>query len=112
GVGRYENIAVFVPNTVPSDRIVAKIEFVKKNLAIASIDQILTPSRDRVRPSCIVADKCGGCQWQAVSYPAQLRTKQNLVLQAMQRNGGFNADLLEELITPNFGANESLHYLN
>ncbi|MFN8796842.1 MAG: TRAM domain-containing protein, partial [Pseudanabaena sp.] len=51
GVGRSENIAVFVPNTVPSDRIVAKIEFVKKNLAIASIDQILTPSRDRVRPS-------------------------------------------------------------
>lgn len=112
GVGRYENIAVFVPNTVPSDRIVAKIEFVKKNLAIASIDQILTPSRDRVRPSCIVADKCGGCQWQAVSYPAQLRTKQNLVLQAMQRIGGFNADLLEELITPIVGAKESLHYRN
>ncbi|MFM7885874.1 MAG: 23S rRNA (uracil(1939)-C(5))-methyltransferase RlmD [Pseudanabaena sp.] len=112
GVGRYENIAIFVPNTVPSDRLIAKIEFVKKNFAIASIDKILTPSSDRVRPSCIVADKCGGCQWQAVSYSAQLRTKQNLVLQAMQRIGGFNPELLEEIISPIVGAKESLHYRN
>ncbi|NMF59784.1 23S rRNA (uracil(1939)-C(5))-methyltransferase RlmD [Pseudanabaena yagii] len=112
GVGRYENIAIFVPNTVPGDRIAAKLEFVKKNFAHASIEKILTPSSDRVRPNCIVADKCGGCQWQAVSYPAQLRTKQNIVLQALQRIGGFDSDLLEELISPIVGAKDSLHYRN
>ncbi len=112
GVGRYENIAIFVPNTVPGDRIAAKLEFVKKNFAHASIEKILTPSSDRVRPNCIVADKCGGCQWQAVSYPAQLRTKQNIVLQALQRIGGFDADILEELISPIVGAKDSLHYRN
>ena len=112
GVGRYENIAIFVPNSVPGDRIAAKLEFVKKNFAHASIERVVRPSRDRVRPSCIVADKCGGCQWQAVSYPAQLETKQNLVLQALQRIGGFDQDLLAELVSPIVGAAESLHYRN
>ncbi len=112
GVGRYENIAIFVPNSVPGDRIAAKLEFVKKNFAHASIERVVRPSRDRVRPSCIVADKCGGCQWQAVSYPAQLETKQNLVLQALQRIGGFDQDLLAELVAPIVGAAESLHYRN
>jgi 23S rRNA (uracil1939-C5)-methyltransferase len=112
GVGRFENIAIFVPNSVPGDRLTAKLEFVKKNFAHGSIEKILTPSSDRVRPSCIVADKCGGCQWQAVSYPAQLRTKQNIVQQALQRIGGFNLEVLEELLSPIVGAADSLHYRN
>ncbi|ELS33846.1 MULTISPECIES: 23S rRNA (uracil(1939)-C(5))-methyltransferase RlmD [Pseudanabaena] len=112
GVGRYENIAIFVPNSVPGDRLQVKLEFVKKNFANASIEKILTPSSDRVRPSCIVADKCGGCQWQAVSYPAQLRTKQNIVLQALQRIGGFSPEMLTDLISPIVGAKDSLHYRN
>jgi len=112
GVGRYENIAIFVPNSVPGDRLTAKLEFVKKNFAHGSIEKILAPSSDRVRPSCIVADKCGGCQWQAVSYPAQLRTKQNIVQQALQRIGGFNPEVLKDLISPIVGAADSLHYRN
>lgn len=112
GVGRYENIAIFVPNSVPGDQIEAKLEFVKKNFAHASIEKILTPSSDRVRPNCIVADKCGGCQWQAVSYPAQLRTKQNIVHQALQRIGGFDSEALDEVISPIVGAADSLHYRN
>ncbi|NUN64354.1 23S rRNA (uracil(1939)-C(5))-methyltransferase RlmD [Pseudanabaena biceps] len=112
GVGRYENIAIFVPNSVPGDRLAVKLEFVKKNFATASIEKILTPSSDRIRPSCIVADKCGGCQWQSVSYAAQLRTKQNIVLQALQRIGGFSEEMLEELMSPIVGAADSLHYRN
>ncbi|MEI6065487.1 MAG: 23S rRNA (uracil(1939)-C(5))-methyltransferase RlmD [Pseudanabaena sp. ELA748] len=112
GVGRYENIAIFVPNSVPGDRLTVKLEFVKKNFAHASIEKILTPSSDRIRPNCIVADKCGGCQWQSVSYPAQLRTKQNIVLQALQRIGGFSPKILEEAISPIVGAADSLHYRN
>ena len=112
GVGRYENIAIFVPNTVPGDRITAKLEFVKKSFAHASIEKILSPSSDRVYPKCIVADKCGGCQWQTVSYPAQLRTKQNILLQALQRIGGFDGEILESLISTIVGAKESLHYRN
>jgi 23S rRNA (uracil1939-C5)-methyltransferase len=112
GVGRYENMAVFIPNTVPGDRLTAKLELVKKNFAKASIDTILSPSRDRIRPSCIVADKCGGCQWQTVSYEAQLRTKQNLVQQAMQRIGGIAPEVLAACLSPIIGADASLHYRN
>ncbi|AFY70538.1 23S rRNA m(5)U-1939 methyltransferase [Thalassoporum mexicanum PCC 7367] len=112
GVGRHENMAVFVANTVPGDRILARVSHVKRKFAHAILKEIITPSGDRVRPACIVADKCGGCQWQAVSYGAQLNAKQNQVVQALQRIGGFPADLIAQVLQPTLAAPESLHYRN
>jgi 23S rRNA (uracil1939-C5)-methyltransferase len=112
GVGRYENIAVFVPDSVPGDRLQVKLTFVKPKFAHASIKRIVTPSRDRVRPSCIVADKCGGCQWQVVSYKQQLRTKQNQVVQALKRIGGFDLDQINQTMQPILAAPDSLEYRN
>jgi 23S rRNA (uracil1939-C5)-methyltransferase len=51
----------------------------------------MKPSPDRVRAACIVADKCGGCQWQTVSYEAQLAAKQQQVTDALVRIGKFDA---------------------
>ena len=89
GVGRTDGLAVFVPGGVPGDRLVVRLVQVKKNYAIAQIQKILESSSDRVRPSCIVADKCGGCQWQHVRYKAQLAAKQRQVTEALKRVGGF-----------------------
>ena len=36
-----------------------------------------------------MADKCGGCQWQHIEHSAQLAAKQNQVIQALVRIGGF-----------------------
>jgi 23S rRNA (uracil1939-C5)-methyltransferase len=112
GIGRYQDLVIFVPNTVPGDRIEAKIVYQKANLAHAQIVSITSPSPHRVRPSCIVADKCGGCDWQSVSYAHQLRIKHNKVLQALQRIGSFTEELLQETMQPIQGAAESLRYRN
>jgi 23S rRNA (uracil1939-C5)-methyltransferase len=112
GVGRYEEFVVFVPNTVPGDRIEAKLIHVKANLAYASLSQITEPSGDRIRPSCIVADKCGGCQWQAVSYAKQLAAKQNHALQALNRIGGFPLEEIAAVMSPIIGAEAVLGYRN
>jgi 23S rRNA (uracil1939-C5)-methyltransferase len=112
GVGRYQDFVVFVPNTVPGDRIAARLLHVKSNLAYAQIEQIIAPSRDRVRPGCIVADKCGGCQWQAVSYPRQLDAKQNQVIQALHRIGGFSLEEIAAVMQPMIGAESTLGYRN
>ncbi len=112
GVGRYENLAIFVPDTVPGDRITAKLTFVKPTFAHASIEKVNDPSPHRVRPNCIVADKCGGCQWQAVSYDYQLQSKQNQVVQALRRIGGFEPDRIDAAIQPILAAAAPLHYRN
>jgi len=112
GVGKYEGCVVFVPNAVPGDRLNAKIVYVKANLAHAQIVTLESPSIHRVRPKCIVADKCGGCSWQTVSYSHQLRLKHNQVLQALQRIGGFDQEHLQETMIPIQAAAESLGYRN
>ncbi len=85
GVGRLDNWVVFVPDTVPGDRVRVRLVQVKRQYGHGQLQQVITPSPDRIRPACIVADKCGGCQWQAMTYARQLAAKQNQVIQALQR---------------------------
>ncbi len=101
GVGKLDGKAVFVPNTVTGDRILARLTHVKKQYAYAKLQEIISPSPHRVRPSCIVADKCGGCQWQHISPDFQLTAKENQVIQALKRLGGFdNPPVLPILSSP------------
>jgi 23S rRNA (uracil1939-C5)-methyltransferase len=89
GVGRFGQRVVFVPDTVTGDRVQVRLLRVKPQYANAKLQQILEPSPHRIRPGCIVADKCGGCQWQHIDYPYQLEAKRNQVVQALTRIGGF-----------------------
>ena len=89
GVGRFEERVVFVPDTVPGDRIIARLRRVKNKFANGKLQELLTPSPHRLRPPCIVADKCGGCQWQHIDYAYQLTAKQEIITQVLQRIGEF-----------------------
>ncbi len=113
GVGRFRELVVFVPGTVSGDRIVARLVNVKPKYANAVLEEILHESEFRDRPRCIVADKCGGCQWQHVSYHYQLEAKWNQVFQALIRIGGF--EFLHEnrsIINEVFNVGESYRYRN
>ena len=61
GVGRWEGRVIFVPDTVPGDRILVRLLRVKPQFAYGKLHELLEASPHRVRPSCIVADKCGSC---------------------------------------------------
>ncbi len=87
GVGRWEDRVVFVPNTVPGDVMRVKITKAKATHGFGVPAGIVKPSPQRVRPACIVADKCGGCQWQQVSYERQLEAKHHLVADTLVRIG-------------------------
>jgi 23S rRNA (uracil1939-C5)-methyltransferase len=112
GVGRFEQRVVFVPDTVTGDRVQVRLVHVKPQFAHGKLIEILEPSPDRVRPSCIVADKCGGCQWQHISNEHQQQAKRNLVVQALQRIGGFESGILETLVEPMLPLDRPLHYRN
>jgi 23S rRNA (uracil1939-C5)-methyltransferase len=100
GVGRFDQRAVFVPDTVPGDRVRVRLVRVKPQYGYGKLLDVLEASPHRVAPSCIVADKCGGCQWQHVNDSYQLEAKQNLVVQAMERVGGFTDFPLSPVLEP------------
>ncbi|NES88416.1 MULTISPECIES: 23S rRNA (uracil(1939)-C(5))-methyltransferase RlmD [Okeania] len=95
GVGRYGQKVIFVPDTVPGDRLVARLTVVKPKYAYGKLHQLLETSKYRIKPYCIVADKCGGCQWQHISYEYQLQVKQNQVIQALKRIGGLTLSAVD-----------------
>lgn len=113
GVGRWEDRVVFVPNTVPGDEIRVKLTKAKKTHGFGVQAGIIKPSEHRVRPACIVADKCGGCQWQQVSYERQLEAKHSLVVDALTRIGKFTVGGAEGIrVDPVLSSEAQLGYRN
>ena len=108
GVGRLEGRVIFVPDTVIGDRVLVRLLRVKSNFATGKLHQLLESSPHRLRPNCIVADKCGGCQWQHIDYNYQQVTKHNLVVQALERIGGFTSPPVAPILT----ADSPLAYRN
>lgn len=108
GVGRLGGRVIFVPDTVTGDRALVRLVHVKPNYANGKLHQLLDPSPHRIRPHCIVADKCGGCQWQHIDPKYQQLSKHNLVVQALERLGGFTNPPVAPILT----ADSSLAYRN
>ena len=99
GIGRTDDgMVVFVPNTAVGDVIRARILKVKKSVAYAKIEEILTPSADRITPDCDVCSQCGGCVYRHISYEAELKLKRQKVIDAVTRIGGLSADLVIDII--------------
>ena len=98
GIGRFDERVVFVPDTAPGDRLEVRLLRVKKNYAVGQLLRILEPSPQRTRPACIVADKCGGCQWQHLDYQFQVESKQQQIIDALERIGGFSYFPLKPLL--------------
>ena len=87
GVGRYNGLAVFVRGTVPQDKIVAHIIKRSKNYAIGIVDQIISPSPNRIESDCPYSQKCGGCSFRHMTYEQELDYKLSRVNDALKRIG-------------------------
>ena len=92
--------AVFVPGTAPGDE--ARVRIVKDcgRYAFGILDELLTPSPDRIPVDCAVAGPCGGCSLRHLDYAAELRAKQESVLDAFRRIGGLEVPVLDILPSP------------
>ena len=87
GVGRYDQIAVFVPFTAIGDVISCKIVKVCKSYCYGIISQYIVKSQRRVSPDCEVFGKCGGCSFRHFSYEEELKVKQSFVEDSFRRIG-------------------------
>jgi len=91
-LGRHEGRAIFVPYTLPEETVRVEISEDKGRYAFARPVEVLEPSPDRVTPPCpyFGLTGCGGCQWQHISYRAQLRFKAQIVSDQLTRIGGIS----------------------
>ncbi len=98
GVGRTGGIVVFCFGPLPGERARVRVSLVKPRYAVAECVEVLVESAQRVRPFCPVFGACGGCQFQHLSYSAQLEWKRKVVREALQRIGGFGDATVEATI--------------
>lgn len=82
-MGRHRGLVVFVEQVTPGDHVLIRLKKVKKNYAIGELLEVLTPGPDRREPLCPAFGRCGGCQWQNISYERQLLEKKKIVEDAL-----------------------------
>ncbi len=90
GLARLDGRVVFIPFTLPGEKVRARVTEAKKDFLRAVPLEILAPSPDRAAPPCPVFGRCGGCDWQHIAPPAQLRHKLALAEDALRRVGGLS----------------------
>jgi len=112
GIGKIEGFSLFVKDALPGDVAKVKLTKVRKNYAFARLEEIIKPSPGRVEPCCPVSRQCGGCQIQALSYGKQLAFKQSKVENNLVRIGGFEPEMIREIMEPIIGMESPWRYRN
>ncbi|WP_207945400.1 class I SAM-dependent RNA methyltransferase [Actinomadura sp. 7K534] len=97
-VARHEGRVVFVRHALPGERVRARITDRTKNFLRADAVEIIEASPDRVEPPCPFAGpgRCGGCDWQHASLPAQRALKAAVVEEQLQRLAGITRTVTVE----------------
>ena len=101
-VARLEGRAVFVRHALPGELVSAEITEDHGNYLRADAVEVFERSEDRVVEPCEYArpGRCGGCDWQHASRPAQLRLKAAVVQEQLLRLAGNTTPVVVEDIGP------------
>jgi len=86
-LARAEGKAVFVPLTLPGERVRVRITQSKSGYSTAELTEILNPSLQRILPACPHFGVCGGCNYQHTGYENQLAFKKEILRETLQRGG-------------------------
>ncbi|GGV06694.1 putative RNA methyltransferase [Actinomadura cremea] len=97
-VARHEGRVVFVRHALPGERVRARVTESAKNYLRADAVEIIEASPDRVEPPCPFAGpgRCGGCDWQHASLPAQRAMKAAVVEEQLRRLAGITRTVVVE----------------
>lgn len=87
GIGRIENMTVFIDGCVPGDKVKAEIVTLKKKYAVGKMLELIEKSDIRKDPACDFAHECGGCQIMHIDYNKQLEIKTKKVKDNIERIG-------------------------
>ncbi|MFO0995369.1 MAG: class I SAM-dependent RNA methyltransferase [Alphaproteobacteria bacterium] len=87
GIATVEGTRIFVPCTVPGDRIVARLGEKRDEAYGARLLRIVAPGPGRGQPACRHFGLCGGCALQHLDDEHYRAWKRQLVIDALARRG-------------------------
>ena len=98
GVGRWGEFVIFVPFVARGEAVEVELTEVKQRFGRARLLRVLQPSPDRVAPPCQYFGDCGGCQYQHLAYPEQLKVKHKQIGDLFERIGGFDRAAIDPVV--------------
>lgn len=107
-IARHEGQIIFVPRVAPGDICDIRITKRKKSYLQAVPLKIHSYSKLRSEPFCDHFGTCGGCKWQHIDYQIQLETKQQQVVDNLERIGKVKFDKMNPII----GSEQTNYYRN
>jgi len=109
GLGRVQvgegKWVVMVPFTLPGEKVRARVFRNHKNFSEADLLEVLTPSPHRIDPKCPLFGRCGGCQYQHLTYAEQLKWKRQQVEELLKYMAG-----VEFAVNPVIGSPREFGY--
>ena len=88
GICRAENgEVIFVPNSAVGDTLKVRIVKKLKKYSFGKIEELISPSPDRIETDCPCFYQCGGCVYRHISYDTELKIKEQRVRDAVERIG-------------------------
>ncbi|HVS97427.1 MAG TPA: 23S rRNA (uracil(1939)-C(5))-methyltransferase RlmD [Puia sp.] len=107
-IARADGKVIFIENAVPGDVVDIRLSKNKKDWAEAHVTTFQRYSPDRIEPFCAHFGVCGGCRWQMLPYPLQLKYKHQQVEDVLRRIGKVQLPP----INPILGAAATTRYRN
>ena len=101
GLAHADEKTICVSLAAKGDRVRITIDREQGNLAFASIVEVIEPGPDRVEPPCPYFGKCGGCDFQQLSYQAQLKAKADIIRDCLQRIARLDTPEIRVVPSPN-----------
>jgi 23S rRNA (uracil1939-C5)-methyltransferase len=89
---------VFVPFALPGETVRLRLVEEKRGYARAQLLEVLQAAPERIPPRCAHFGVCGGCHYQHLPYPEQLRAKSAILRDQLERIGGLLDPLLGEIV--------------
>ena len=108
----FEDSLINVAGGIPGERVIARIHRYRrrrKEIVSGIVIRVLNPSPDRVSPRCGYSGACSGCQWQHISYDAQLALKRRVVQSHLAR---YENTLSAIRVNPTLPAPSAFYYRN
>lgn len=106
GLARHDGLTIFIPGVIFGEKVTVEVKRKRKGITEAELVEIIEPSPDRITPPCKGEEECTGAHWPYISYQAQLRFKEEILLETLRKIGNIEP----RNILPIIPSHDTEHY--